>query len=209
MFLAGSVLLVLAGLPKIADPKPLVRAVRTAGLPLGAGAVRAFALAEVVVGVAAILSPGVLTGLLVAALYAVFSGFVAVALARGGVLESCGCFGTADTPPTRSHLGVTAALALVGLAVAVDAPAERWWSQGTGPAVGTVLLTAQLGVLAWAVMAVLPTVTASAVRSRDTAEPGGRSSRATQPRRGQTFALTRPAPAPLPDPTFPPNPQKG
>lgn len=206
--LAGATLLVSAGAPKVADPKPLVRAVRTAGLPFGPATVRAFAAAEVLSGIAAVVWPGRLTGGLLAAMYGLFSAFVAIALARGGVLESCGCFGQADTPPTRSHLAVTILFVLAGLALVAAPPASPWWRAGLGEVAGTVALTALLSLLAWAVMAVLPTVTPQAIRSTGTAEPGG-SSGVIPSRRGSTFALTRPAPARLPDPTFPPLPQKG
>ena len=47
--------------------------------------------------------------LLVAASYAAFTAFVLLARSRGGVLASCGCFGRADTPPTTTHVVVTAA----------------------------------------------------------------------------------------------------
>ena len=45
------------GVPKVRDPGDLVRAVRSVGMPLGRGAVRAFALAEVVVGASRRCSP--------------------------------------------------------------------------------------------------------------------------------------------------------
>ncbi|GAB3590151.1 hypothetical protein GCM10027446_04230 [Angustibacter peucedani] len=165
-FLAAAGLLVLAGLPKLRDPLPLVRALRSVALPGGPALVRAAAAAEVVVGTAAVVVPGRVTGALVAAAYLVFSGFVALALARGGVLASCGCFGRADTPPTRSHLLVTALLAASGVALAV-APSSPWTSAGEQPAQGATLLgyAVLVGALAYLVIAVLPTVTPAAVRS--------------------------------------------
>ena len=54
-YLASALLLVLAGGSKLVDPLPLVRALRSARLPLPAPAVRAVAAAEVVVGLAIIL----------------------------------------------------------------------------------------------------------------------------------------------------------
>src|SRR4051794_38843397 len=107
-YLAAAALLVVAGAPKIADPLPLVRALRSVGLPAGRGLVRTFAVGEVVVGLAALVQPSRTTALLMAVLYAGFTAFVGLALARGGVLESCGCFGKADTPPTRAHLVLAA-----------------------------------------------------------------------------------------------------
>lgn len=177
-FLAAAVLLVVAGVPKVRDPGDLVRAVRSAGLPLGRRSVRAFALAEVVVGVAALAAPGRVTGALLAVLYGGFTGFVLLALRRGGMVSSCGCFGRADTPPTRSHAAVTAGAALVGLVVALVPPPPPWSAPGT-ELLATLALAGLVGFLAWQVMAVLPSVDPRAVRSAGTAPtvaratPGG------------------------------------
>jgi hypothetical protein len=173
-FLAAAALLVVAGGPKIADPLPLVRALRSAGLPAGREPVRAFALAEVAVGLVAVLHPSRPTALLVAALYAGFTAFVGLALARGGVLESCGCFGKADTPPTRAHLVLTAVLAVAAGALAVAPPTDPVWNGAALTRPATVVLlgfAALLAVLAHAVMAVLPLATPAAARSA-TRSPG-------------------------------------
>lgn len=174
-YVAAAVLLVLAGVPKVRDPGDLVRAVRSVGLPLGRGVVRAFAVAEVVVGVAALAAPGAVTAGLLAMTYAVFTAFVVLALSRGGVLSSCGCFGRADTPPTRAHAVVTGAAALVALAVAVTVPAAPWavlTDLGVAAVSGLVALTALVAFLAWQVMAVLPSVDPRAVRSAAGSRPG-------------------------------------
>src|SRR4051794_38178007 len=165
-FLAASGLLVLAGVPKLRDPMPLVRALRSVGLPGGRGLVRVAAAAEVVVGTAALLVPGRVTGALVAAAYLAFTGFVALALARGGLLGSCGCFGRPDTPPTRSHLLVTAVLAASGVVTALQ-PSSPWAAAPDQPGqVAAVLAFAVLvGALSYLVIAVLPTVTPAAVRT--------------------------------------------
>jgi hypothetical protein len=163
-FLAAAGLLVVAGLPKLADPLPLVPALRSAGMPGNRLLVRGFAAAEVAIGVWAVLAPGRLVAGLVAAAYVVFTAFIARVLTRGGVLGSCGCFGKPDTPATRTHLVLTAAAALVAGAVAVDPPAEAW-SAVDGATLVTAGLAAVIGFLAWQVMAVLPTVSPAAIRS--------------------------------------------
>lgn len=164
-FLAAVALLVGAGVPKLRDPMPLVRALRSTGLPAGRSVVRGIAAAEVGLGLWAAARPSALTAALVCAAYLVFTGFVALALQRGGVLGSCGCFGKADTPPTRSHLVVTAGLAVLAGAVAVS-PERAAWTSGTAAAVaGTLALAALITFLAWQALAVLPTVTPAAVRS--------------------------------------------
>ena len=167
-YAAAAVLLGVAGVPKVRDPGDLVRAVRSVGMPFGRRSVRAFAVAEVVVAVAALVVPSRLTAALLGLMYAGFTAFVVVALRRGGVLSSCGCFGKADTPPTRVHALVTGAASVTGLLVAVDPPGA--WSaltdSGALAAVGFVALVALVGFLAWQVMAVLPTVHPAAIRSR-------------------------------------------
>ena len=169
-YAAAAVLLAVAGVPKVRDPGDLVRAVRSVGMPFGRIPVRAFAAAEVVLAVAALVVPGRLTALLLAAMYAVFTAFVVLALRRGGVLSSCGCFGRADTPPTVAHAVVTGAASVVALLVAIDPPGAQPWSVVTdsGPfaLLGLAALVALVGFLGWQVMAVLPTVQPAAVRSR-------------------------------------------
>jgi hypothetical protein len=166
-FLASAALLVVAGVPKVRDPLPLVRAVRTAGLPLGRTSVRVLAALEVLVGVWAVAAPGRLVAGLVAAAYLVFTAFVLWTLRRGGFLTSCGCFGKADTPPTRSHAFVTGAAAVGAALVAADPAAGTWLSSTTsaGDVAGTLALAGLLGFLAWQVLAVLPTTAPAAIRS--------------------------------------------
>ncbi len=165
-FLAAAGLLVLAGLPKLRDPLPLARALRSVGLPGGRGVVRLAAASEIAIGTTALIGPGRITGALVAASYLAFSAFVALAASRGGTLASCGCFGRPDTPPTRSHLVVTALLSASGIAVAV-VPSSPWTVAPAQPAQVAALLALALllGALAYLVIAVLPTVTPAAVRS--------------------------------------------
>ena len=163
-FLAAAGLLVVAGVPKLVDPLPLVRAVRAAGMPVGRHLVRAFAVVEVAVGVWALAAPGRVSAALVAAAYLLFTGFVALVLSRGGVLGSCGCFGKPDTPATRTHLVLTAMAFLVSLGVAADPPSSAW--ADLDPAVlATVALAAVIGFLSWQVMAVLPTTSPAAIRT--------------------------------------------
>lgn len=167
-FLAAAALLVAAGVPKLADPLPLVRALRSVGLPAGRRSVRALALAEVLVGLLAIAAPNRVSALGVALAYLAFTGFVALALGRGGVLGSCGCFGKPDTPPTAVHLVLTAALAACAGVVALAPPASGVWAATAGAPVLLAVLVAFAALLAWlsyVVIAVLPTVSPAAVRS--------------------------------------------
>lgn len=169
-FLAAAGLLVVAGLPKVVDPLPLVRALRGAGLPVHRQLVRVFAVVEVALGAWALLAPGRYAVALVAAAYLVFTAFVARVLTRGGVLGSCGCFGKPDTPATRTHLALTALAALTALLVAVDPPSAAW-SAVDGATVTTAGFAVVIGFLAWQVMAVLPTTSPAAIRTTATTTP--------------------------------------
>jgi hypothetical protein len=126
--------------------------------------VRALAAAEVAVGLWAIAAPSRIPALLVCSAYLAFTVFVAHALRRGGFLTSCGCFGKADTPPTRSHLAVTGAAAVAAAAV-VAVPESATWPESVPGAVGTAALAGLIAFLAWQVLAVLPSTTPAAVRS--------------------------------------------
>jgi hypothetical protein len=119
-YLAAAALLLVAGAPKVVKPGTAVLALRSARLPAAAWLVRLLGAVEVVVGTAAITVGGVAPAALVAGSYAGFAAFVAVALARGGVISSCGCFGKPDTPPTRLHMVMNLSAAAVAGAVAVE-----------------------------------------------------------------------------------------
>jgi len=161
-FLAAAVLLVAAGASKLAEPLPLVRALRSARLPAPASAVRALAGAEVGLGLTALLTGARAAALGVALSYAAFTGFVLLARRRGGVLASCGCFGKADTPPTTTHVVVTAALAGVAGAVAVRplGPVPDLLAGSPLGGLALLLATAAVAATGYLVLAVLPLVRA-------------------------------------------------
>lgn len=161
-FLAATVLLVAAGGAKLADPLPLVRALHSARLPGPVLAVRAVAAAEVLLGLVALLTGSRVAAAGVALSYAAFTGFVLLARARGGVLASCGCFGTDDTPATTTHVVTTAALAAVGAAVAVRPLGPLSDLLAASPAGGLPLLvvTAAVAATTYLLLALLPLVRA-------------------------------------------------
>jgi len=166
-FLAAAALLVLAGVGKVLDPLPLVRALRSAGLRLRPSAVRVGAGLEAALGLWAVVLGGRVATALVAASYAAFTGFVLLALLRGGVLASCGCFGKADTPPTRTHAAVTGGLALAVAATAVRPFGTLADLLSGSPSHGVPLLAATLalGAMLYLVLAVLPLLSATAPRT--------------------------------------------
>ena len=159
-FLAAAVLLVAAGGAKLADPLPLVRALRSARLPAPATGVRVIAGGEVLLGLAAIVTGSRVAAALVALSYAAFTGFVLLARQRGGVLASCGCFGKADTPPTTTHVVVTGALAAVAAVVAARpiGPLTDLLPASPGGGLPLLVATAAVTATAYLVLALLPTL---------------------------------------------------
>jgi hypothetical protein len=84
--------------------------------------VRAGAAIETVLGFLALALPRPVTAALVAFSYAAFAVVVGYAVARGGALASCGCFGRPDTPATLTHALIDLGLAVACAAVAFGAP---------------------------------------------------------------------------------------
>jgi len=131
-YLVAAGLLVVAGVTKAVRPDDTARALaalaggtgRTVPLRLTRTIVRVGALAEALLGIAALVAPRPVTAALVALSYAAFAVVVAVAWRRGGSLATCGCFGRPDTPPTAVHLLLDLALAVVAAVVAAGAPTD-------------------------------------------------------------------------------------
>jgi hypothetical protein len=117
-FYAVALLLAVAGAFKSARPAATVGAMRAVGLPTSRPLVRLMGGGEVVVGLGAALTGWPWLAALVAVAYAGFAGFVGAALRRGTPLQTCGCFGSVDTPPTRIHLVVDIAASVVAAAAA-------------------------------------------------------------------------------------------
>ncbi len=118
IFVAATILLGGAGAAKVARPADTATALRAAGLPAAPAWVRVGALVEVAVAVVALVAPGRIGGVLVAASYLGFAGFIAGALVRHWPVASCGCFGRPDTKPTVAHLVLNLAGAASG----------GWWA---------------------------------------------------------------------------------
>lgn len=118
---AAAALLLFAGLVKLRRPRPTSDALRGAGLPGGRALVGGLGLVEIVIGAGTFVWPTALAAAL-AALYLCFAGFVGYVLARGLPLSSCGCLGETDTEPSRVHVAVTGAAAVVAGLSAVTPP---------------------------------------------------------------------------------------
>ena len=154
-----------AGVAKVGRPADTARALRTAGLPVGASLVRAGAAAEAVVGALVLAGAGRWAVALLAASYLAFGVFVSLALVRRWPLASCGCFGEPDTPPTALHAAVCLASAgvLAGAAVSGRVGGIATVVSSEGAFRGAVFLA--LSVLAayflYLVMAAVPRLAAA------------------------------------------------
>jgi hypothetical protein len=154
--LVASLLLIVAGLPKLRTPAPTTGALRSIGVHVPDTVVRVGGAAEAALGAVTAVTGNRIAAAVVAASYVGFSAFLIVALTRGGMVASCGCLGRPDTPPTRSHVLVTVALA-VGAAAATAFGATGLADLGLSAHSATILgLTAVTGWLAWTVFALLP-----------------------------------------------------
>jgi len=154
--LIASALLAIGGAPKVLDPTNTVGALRSIGMRVPPAGARLFGAVEAALGIATLLSGARPFAALVAVSYAGFSGFLVVALRRGGAVSSCGCVGRADTPPTRAHLAVTAALASTSVCAAVwdaDGLSTLGWSAQSVTVLGFAALG---GWLVWLVFTSLP-----------------------------------------------------
>lgn len=158
--LAAAGLLALAAPGKLARPTSTANALGQLGLPRSTVLVRLLGVGELVLAAAVLLAPSRPVLALLAAVYLGFAGFVVLALRRGTALSSCGCFGKADTPPTRVHVGVVAGFAAVALAACVTGSASLPEVVREAPVAGLpVLAAAAMTVwLSWVALAVLPQV---------------------------------------------------
>ncbi|HVR78330.1 MAG TPA: MauE/DoxX family redox-associated membrane protein [Acidimicrobiia bacterium] len=149
------VLLAASGVFKVLDPDPTKGALAAARLPSSRFVARCLGLFE---GIAAVV--GLAVGgrwlAFAALLYLGFSVFTVVAVSRRLPIQSCGCFGREDTPPTVLHVIFNgfAATALWYL-VAVNGLAAPW--SGSNTELALFLVFAVLGAyLAYLLLSQLP-----------------------------------------------------
>ena len=115
----SAALLLISGGTKLVDPDPTSGAMRAAGLPASRWIVTALGVWEIVAGSLTLTFGGVLGGSVLFITYAGFSVFIWYTLANGLPIQSCGCFGRTDTPPSVSHIAVNVLAAGSGLWLAV------------------------------------------------------------------------------------------
>jgi len=157
-YAAAAILLAVGGAMKLRRPDPTANALSAVGLPASVPIVRLFGATEVVVAVGALTIGHPLFALLVGVAYLVFAAFVVLAVARGGAISSCGCFGEPDTPATAVHAVLDVAAAAVAFAVAAGGGSDWRGFLGDQPLGGApfIVLTATCAYLAYLAMTALP-----------------------------------------------------
>jgi hypothetical protein len=139
-------LLGLAGIAKVVDPQPTSGALAAAHLPSQVWLVRMLGLLELAAAVVG-LAVGSVAAFSGALLYLGFAAFTLAAVRGDRPLQSCGCFGREDTPPTWIHFGFNTVSALSLAAVALRGAPTIPWNGQTGEVIG-YLAFAGLGVFA-------------------------------------------------------------
>lgn len=148
-----AVLLVVAGVAKMATPAATGAALQGARLPSDHRLVRLLGAGEIVLGAAVLVLGGSVPAALLALAYAAFAVF-AWRQSRSGA--GCGCFGETDAPATRLHVAINVAGAAVAT-VAALAPAAPLRAALPRDALGALLL---LGCLALATVVLRLALTA-------------------------------------------------
>ena len=156
--LVAASLLALAGAQKLLDPTMTVGALRALRLPSSPMLVRAGSAVELALGVAAITVGGAALWWAVAASYVLFGAFVALALRRGTMIGSCGCFGREETPPHWTHVALNVGLAAIAALTALRVPGSLLDELAEEPttAVGVLALSAVALYLLYAAFVELP-----------------------------------------------------
>jgi hypothetical protein len=112
--------LVVGGALKLVDPSGSVGALRALGLPASTDRVRVLAGGEVILGMLAWSVSSRVLAALVALSYAAFFAVTVLALVRKLPIDSCGCLGKLETPPSWRHLVVLGLAFLGALGITVD-----------------------------------------------------------------------------------------
>ena len=133
----AAVVLVVAGAAKLVEPGYTTVALGAMGLPSSAAVVRVVAMGEAAFGALALTVRSAAPAALIAASYVAFSVVVVAALRRGIPVTSCGCLGRVETPPTLSHVVLTAVAAGGSVWAAVVVPEPLLDALGRRP--GTAL----------------------------------------------------------------------
>jgi len=120
-------LLAASGLAKLVDPEPTTGAMRSARLPASNPVTYVLGTVEVLLALAS-LAVGGMAVVGTAILYGGFTVFTFAATRKRIPVQSCGCFGRDDTPPSPLHVAFNLVAMVSLLAVASLGVAPIDWS---------------------------------------------------------------------------------
>ena len=156
-FAAVALLLVIAGVAKLARPRATVAALAAAGFRAHPLVGRAIGVGEIALAAAAVLSGSRPLALVVAAVYLAFAAFTIRIIARSGGKADCGCFGAAQAPATNAHVALNLGAAAIAATAAAFPPGTLASVLGDQPLAGVpfvalVLLCTWLGLTAYTLL---------------------------------------------------------
>jgi hypothetical protein len=145
-----AVVLGVSGVLKLVEPEPTARMLSALAWPHGAVVVRVIGVAEVAVAVAVVAGAGRAAIVVMAVLWAAFTGTL-IQLRRRSPSTPCGCLGEWSGPPTLRHLAVNLGALVVTVIAGISATTTTalWDGSVATVSLGSVLVAAAaLGVLA-------------------------------------------------------------
>lgn len=116
----------LAGTAKLVDPDPTSGALGAAGFPSGRTVTRTLGIIEISATIAGLTVGGIVT-VIPAVLYLAFAWFTLSGVLNRRPIQSCGCFGREDTPPSWLHVTYNSVAAvMLGWVALTDAQPIIW-----------------------------------------------------------------------------------
>ncbi len=157
-YLAVTALLALGGLLKVARPAETGNALAALRLPSHPAFVRTLGITELAIGLAALATASRLAAGLTGLAYLGFAGFVLLARHSDTPVQSCGCFGKTETPPSLIHVIVNLSAALISALVARSPipSLDRLLANQPGAGVPLVMVTALTVYLLYLTLTALP-----------------------------------------------------
>lgn len=120
VFAVVSLVLVIGGVLKLREPQPTREMLQLVGIPSPDLVAHVSAGVEIALGIAALLFGGIVLGILVAFLYAVFTVMMLMLVRAGEAARSCGCFGSLSSEPSILHVAINAVASVIAAVSAVS-----------------------------------------------------------------------------------------
>jgi hypothetical protein len=150
LVIVAALVLCVAGFAKLRSPAATAGALRTLGFGVGSASIRAFAVAELGLGLWCIVAPTAIACAIMACVYVTFSALTLVLTRRA---SSCGCFGDDRVPASIVQSILSLALALVCLAGVRWVPHGVGWMLERSPSLSAVLVVGTAGAVYGTVLA--------------------------------------------------------